>query len=486
MNRGRIGSLLLPSLLLSGGLPAHAGCPADFPERPVITDHAEQVAIAGGRYSFRDLFRIGEELFIAKFNKCDGQGRPATTGAGEKRAAAPHYFLRTSAPDANSCAGCHNDPVTGGGGDVVANVFVLAQALDPVTESVSPLFSNERNTLGMHGSGAIEMLAREMTRELQAQVAMLGDGVHVLNSKGVEFEIRIQAGHVVESKGIDRNLVVKPFHQAGVVVSLREFSVNAMNHHHGMQAEERFDLNPAKGFDPDFDEDGVASELTLGDITALVIYQAALGIPQQVVPRDPSQKAAVLRGERLFADIGCASCHVPEMHLDNPLFFEPNPFNPPGTLADTRQSYAFDLTRDGAFPRLERSRAGGAIVRAYTDLKRHNLCDPAGTQDAIRFLCNEQLDQGRPAQDGRPGREFFITRKLWDAGSSAPYGHRGDLTTLTEAILYHGGEARATRDRFAALPKDAQAALIAFLNSLQVVPTERGVLNDRADSLSAR
>jgi len=43
----------------------------------------------------------------------------------------------------------------------VANVFVLAQVLDPVTDSVSAEFSDERNTLGMNGSGAIEMLARE-------------------------------------------------------------------------------------------------------------------------------------------------------------------------------------------------------------------------------------------------------------------------------------------------------------------------------------
>jgi hypothetical protein len=41
----------------------------------------------------------------------------------------------------------------------VANVFVLAQAKDPVTFSVGPEDSNERNTLGMFGSGAIEMLA---------------------------------------------------------------------------------------------------------------------------------------------------------------------------------------------------------------------------------------------------------------------------------------------------------------------------------------
>ena len=91
--------------------------------------------------------------------------------------------------------------------------------------------------------------------------------------------------------------MIKPFHQAGVVVSVREFTVNAFNHHHGMQAEERFDLNPAKGFDQDFDEDGVERELTVGDITAATIFQAALGVPGQVLPRRPAERRSVREGE---------------------------------------------------------------------------------------------------------------------------------------------------------------------------------------------
>ena len=44
-------------------------------------------------------------------------------------------FNRISAPDANSCAGCHNAPygISGGGGDFVTNVFVLGQRFDFLT-----------------------------------------------------------------------------------------------------------------------------------------------------------------------------------------------------------------------------------------------------------------------------------------------------------------------------------------------------------------
>ena len=149
------------------------------------------------------------------------------------------------------------------------------------------------------------------------------------------------------------------------------------------------------------------------------------------------------------------------MKLRSRWFTEPNPFNPAGNLQpkDVSVPYAFDMTRDGEKPRLVRSNDGGAIVHAYTDLKRHDLCGNTG-----QFFCNEQVSQA-----GISTREF-LTRKLWDVGNSAPYGHRGDLATLTEAIDHHHGEAKSTRDAFLALPQNRQAELIEFLKTLQVLP----------------
>jgi hypothetical protein len=443
-------------------------CPEGFPDAPTFSGHIEQGDIVSGALRFRTMFEIGKTLFVANLNTCDGQGRPATTGTGNKRVADQPAFTRASAPDAGSCAACHHQPLSGGSGDFVANVFVLAQALDPVTASISPQFSNERNSLGMSGSGPIEMLGREMTAELQAQAQGLPDGTHTLTSKGVYFEVTTDGGAVVASQGIDADLVIKPFHQAGVVRSLREFTVNAFNHHHGLQAEERFDLNPAKG--PDFDEDGIHREMTVGDVTAATLFQAALGTPGQVLPPHLKERQTIKNGEARFGEIGCIACHVPEMRLKSRMFVEPNPLNPAGTFSNTAQSVSFDMTKEGEKPRLEKGPGGGATVRAFTDLKRHNLCDPMGQLGAIRHFCNEQLAQGRPAQDGKPGAEFFITRKLWDVGSSAPYGHRGDLTTITDAILAHGGEGRSSRDAFVALPFDEQAGIVMFLKSLQVIP----------------
>ena len=126
---------------------------------------------------------------------------------------------------------------------------------------------------------------------------------------------------------------------------------------------------------------------------------------------------------------------------------------------DVARPFTFDLTRDGPRPHLERISGGRAVVRAYTDLKRHKIAD-----DADPFFANERVIQAGVPLDQ------FITRKLWDVGSSAPYGHRGDLTTISEAILHHAGEARPTRESFAALPAEDQADIIAFLKTLQVLP----------------
>jgi len=495
-------SISIPVLLGLSVLPfsTFAAVPKECPpelaaDAPTVPLSMEQADINSGALSFDQINDHGELLFLTKFNTCDGRGRPETTGGGAKRAIPTSddegravganivAKTRSSAPDSDACGGCHAQPELGGAGDFVANVFVLAQTLDPITQDIDATHANDRNTLGMHGSGPIEMLTREMTVDLQAAAAGLPDGIHTISSKGVDFEIEVSGGAVVATDGgVDADLVVKPFHQAGKVISLREFSTNAMNHHHGMQAEERFDLNPAKGFDPDYDNDGYERELTIGDQTAISIWQAQLSTPTQVMPEGKAARKQVEEGEELFDDIGCTSCHVPEMVLNSRDFVEPNPFNPPGTCAsaaDGCPDYSFDMTKDGDKPRLEKGKNGTAIVRAYTDLKRHSLCDAPGP-GAIRWFCNEQLAQGRAdAIDGTPGTEFFLTRKLWDVGNTDPYGHRGDVTTITEAILLHGGEGRASRDAFAGSSVDDQKAIVSFLKTLQIVP--QGADDDDSD-----
>jgi len=79
------------------------------------------------------LIAFGEQLFTARWTSQEGAGRPLSKGTGDPITdqsaplVFPRSFNRISGPDANSCAGCHNVPVVGAGGDRVTDVFVLGQ-----------------------------------------------------------------------------------------------------------------------------------------------------------------------------------------------------------------------------------------------------------------------------------------------------------------------------------------------------------------------
>ena len=85
-------------------------------------------------------------------------------------------------------------------------------------------------------------------------------------------------------------------------------------------------------------------------------------------------------------------------------------------------------------------------------------------------------DMGEGLADHRPegmadGREWR-TPPLWGIGLTETVNghtyflHDGRARSLSEAILWHGGEAQAARDAFAAMSKADRDAMLAFLNSL--------------------
>jgi hypothetical protein len=93
------------------------------------------------KLSLPELVKFGGKLFDANWTEQEGGGRPLTKGTGKPLSdqnsplIGTRAFNRISAPDANSCNGCHNAPygISGGGGDFVTNVFVLGQRFDFVT-----------------------------------------------------------------------------------------------------------------------------------------------------------------------------------------------------------------------------------------------------------------------------------------------------------------------------------------------------------------
>ena len=100
-------------------------------------------------------------------------------------------------------------------------------------------------------------------------------------------------------------------------------------------------------------------------------------------------------------------------------------------------------------PSFQRHGKGGVHVPLYSDLKRHDM--GPGLAESACF----DLDP------------LFITARLWGVADTAPYLHDGRATTLTQAILYHRGEAQQARDKFDALTGQDRVKVLEFLRSLK-------------------
>ncbi len=162
-------------------------------------------------------------------------------------------------------------------------------------------------------------------------------------------------------------------------------------------------------------------ELADEEMDRLTTYMRLLGVPGRRLRAD----AAVARGEKLFAQVGCVSCH------------------------------AATLITGAKHPLVE---LRGQVLHPYSDLLLHDLGD--GLADPA------------PTQDGLAAASEWRTPPLWGLGLTKTVSghtqllHDGRARNTTEAVLWHGGEAGAARARFVALSKDDRTALLAFLDSL--------------------
>jgi CxxC motif-containing protein (DUF1111 family) len=164
---------------------------------------------------------------------------------------------------------------------------------------------------------------------------------------------------------------------------------------------------------------GAGSELSDADLDEWVRYVATLGVTAR---RDLSD-AQALRGESLFASIGCTKCHVATLVT--------SPYHP---FAELRNQ----------------------TIHPYTDLLLHDM--GAGLAD----------NMGEGVASGAEWR----TPPLWNIGLTAgvsggeAYLHDGRARDLSEAILWHGGEGAAAKEAFRTLSSADRAALIRFLQTL--------------------
>jgi len=161
-----------------------------------------------------------------------------------------------------------------------------------------------------------------------------------------------------------------------------------------------------------------STEIDEATLTAAAAYAQTLAVPARSQINNPQIK----QGEKLFADASCTACHI-----------------------------ATFKTGEHKYPSLENQ-----TIHPFTDLLLH--------------------DMGAALADNRPDFEAngqeWRTSSLWGVGLAQtvlPYSgflHDGRARTFEEAILWHGGEAEASKTAFVEMNQDDRTALVRFLQSL--------------------
>jgi CxxC motif-containing protein (DUF1111 family) len=157
------------------------------------------------------------------------------------------------------------------------------------------------------------------------------------------------------------------------------------------------------------------SDILLNRVT---LYTAALAVPA----RKNATSAAILDGKKVFSELGCAQCHVPRWKTGN---------SPISSLT-------------------------GQVIFPYTDLLLHNM--------------GPELADNRPEAmaDGQEWR----TPPLWGISKIETVNnkrfllHDGRAKTISEAILWHGGEGAKSKERFQNLTQGQRKLLLDFVSSL--------------------
>jgi hypothetical protein len=428
-------------------------------EEPALgTNRITQLDITGGGLTLQEIRLAGQTIFSTPFNKLDGYGdgplNPADpTPPGHRPTLQDNgTFLRVNGLDGQTCIECHsvgsNAEVpfrfgVGGVGGAATNAIFQPTEIDvDASSNGSFAFFNGRyiNPPFLFGSGGVELAGKEMTSDLQAlkAQAQATPGVPVvLETKRVNFgTITFNTGtgfDLTDVRGVDEDLVVRPFGRKGEFATVRGFDLGAMEFHFGMQPVELV------GADVDGDNDGVANEVLVGEISALHVFNTNLERPTAV--EDPQ----TILGFQAFRRIGCADCHKPALHTTSTVLTYAEP--EVGTDPSQNVFYSADISTSPAG--FETNNIGGVKVGLFSDLKRHRM----GPALAESF--------------GNPLDNQFITARLWGVADTAPYLHDGRATTLTEAILLHGGEATRVRDAFDAMPDAEKVLLLGFLRSLK-------------------
>ena len=372
--------------------------------------------------------------------------------------------------NADSCAECHQSPVTGAvsqvaelraghnsrAGFVGASATVEDDNGNVIQIPNRSLINNrticpgvDATQLGSDGTPFNHPNANtqevvpdsENIRTFRATTNTLGDGyVEAVDSNVLAQIATVQ--RILTHGDIQGEVIQVPVNEANNQVrvgrfgwknqqaSLLSFSGDAYLNEMGIT--NRFNQTEVTGVcdtvnDPEDTPSATVDPVTgtnLADIDRFARFMRATKAPS----RDTLHQndAAVQQGQQIFNSIGCAICHVPQLVTANT-----------GTAINGGQ---FTLP----------AVLGNKIIHPFSDFLLHNV----GTGDGI-------------VQDGpQDTANKLRTAPLWGLRTHGRFMHDLESLTLTDAILRHGGEASEVTSNFRGLSSSQRGALIVFLKTL--------------------
>jgi len=429
------------------------------------TTRIAQTEIDSGAFDPQELFEIGDFLFETVYRLDGGLGN-ALVGAPANNTPRPNFrplpnnvhFAAFGAPEAQTCVSCHNVGGDDGGGDNNHNIFQIGDGFNRAS-------GVPRNPIALLGLGLRQRAGEEMTVDLKAQLAA-GKAQAATNQADVTVALRTKTigfGSVIAHadgtvdftglRGIDSDLVVRPFGWKGREATIRRFIEGGFRVHFGMQTQPSIVKHCANpnvntfGNGPncqDPDGDGVFEEITEGQLSAEAVYMSLLEMPTRVPAIDAAAQARVDQGEALFTQVGCQFCHTRSITIADPTFTER-----PDTTGGA--GIAYDLRSEMHEPRPAPNADGSVTFEVWSDFKRHEM--------------------GPSLADSKPFNQIsasqFVTPPLWGIADSAPYLHDGRAATLLDSVLLHGeGDDTASVNAFKALTADDQSKIVEFMASL--------------------
>jgi CxxC motif-containing protein (DUF1111 family) len=347
--------------------------------------------------------------------------------------------------NAQSCAECHQNPVTGG----ISQITELRAGHFDGFNFIDQPGGSLNNDRAINAEIQERIPGGNEVRTFRTSLNVLGDGfvesidsnTLVAISNGQPSNMR---GQFIQVPVLEVNGAIRGgrFGWKNQQASLLSFASDAYLNEQGIT--NRFNLtentslgNSVAAFDPVPDNQPCVSNPSVNcgedgdeDINAFARFMRATKTP----PRGPGAEdgsngapnSDIVAGSNLFTNIGCAICHVRSITTA-----------PAGTSIN-----------GGAFS--VPTALGNKIIHPLSDFLLHDV----GTGDGI-------VQNG-----GQSTRNKLRTAALWGMRTRDRIMHDGEGLNRNESILRHAGEANGVINNYINLSTTQKNQLIAFLNSL--------------------